>query len=308
MPKTKKQLIDTTLSRFDQSELVLALVCPVGVDYERCIHVLQAAFERLNYIPKVISMSSLMDNLCKRFSVTAPSPPKREGQRIRSRMELGNSLREKTQSDAILALAAIQEINRSRAASQPSLPIVKSSDFRPLLRIVHILATLKRPEEADILRKVYGTGFFLIGIHDSERGRKDYLVDQKGIEPPTAVRLMGDDEDDNLDFGQRTRETYHLADVFISLRENGYKEQLTRFVDLIFGNTYHTPTRDEYAMYLASASSLRSAQLGRQVGAAIVSKSGDLISVGCNDVPRAGGGLYWVNDKDDKRSYVRRGL
>lgn len=81
------------------------------------------------------------------------------------------------------------------------------------------------------------------------------------------------------------------------------QEELGRFLDIIFGYPYSTPTRDEHAMFLAYASSLRSAQLGRQVGAVIVSKDGEVISTGANDVPRFGGGLYWPGS-DDKRDHV----
>jgi len=56
-------------------------------------------------------------------------------------------------------------------------------------------------------------------------------------------------------------------------------------------------------MFLAYASSLRSGQLGRQVGAAITSKSGDVIAVGCNDVPKPGGGLYWPGP-EDRRDHI----
>ena len=58
-------------------------------------------------------------------------------------------------------------------------------------------------------------------------------------------------------------------------------------------------------MFLAYASSLRSAQLARQVGSAIRSAEGDIIAVGCNDVPVAGGGLYWPGPEDD-RDHVHR--
>jgi deoxycytidylate deaminase len=51
---------------------------------------------------------------------------------------------------------------------------------------------------------------------------------------------------------------------------------------------------------LAYASSLRSGQLGRQVGAAITSKKGDVLAVGCNDVPKPGGGLYWPGVSDNR--------
>jgi deoxycytidylate deaminase len=53
-------------------------------------------------------------------------------------------------------------------------------------------------------------------------------------------------------------------------------------------------------MFLAYASSLRSGQLGRQVGAAITTKTGDLLAVGCNDVPKPGGGLYWPGPNDNR--------
>lgn len=45
-------------------------------------------------------------------------------------------------------------------------------------------------------------------------------------------------------------------------------------------------------MFLAYAASARSSSLSRQVGTVVTTATGELISVGCNDVPCAGGGLY----------------
>jgi deoxycytidylate deaminase len=45
-------------------------------------------------------------------------------------------------------------------------------------------------------------------------------------------------------------------------------------------------------MFMAYAASLRSGDLSRQVGAAIIDSHGDLISVGCNEAPKYGAGLY----------------
>jgi deoxycytidylate deaminase len=58
-------------------------------------------------------------------------------------------------------------------------------------------------------------------------------------------------------------------------------------------------------MFLAYSASLRSAQLGRQVGAAITSEDGDILAVGCNEVPKAGGGQYWDKDEGDERDHVK---
>src|ERR1035437_10141212 len=59
-------------------------------------------------------------------------------------------------------------------------------------------------------------------------------------------------------------------------------------------------------MFLAFASSLRSAQLARQVGAAILNSRGDTLAVGCNEVPRAGGGSYWPGDPDSRDHKIGR--
>ena len=47
----------------------------------------------------------------------------------------------------------------------------------------------------------------------------------------------------------------------------------------------------------------RSAQLSRQLGAALLTNGGDIIAVGTNEVPRAGGAQYWERDRYDKRDH-----
>ena len=81
------------------------------------------------------------------------------------------------------------------------------------------------------------------------------------------------------------------------------RNSLVRFISLIFGDTTNTPRREEYAMFHAKAAALRSSELGRQVGACISSEDGDVISLGTNEVPRAGGGLYWCGDRPDMRQF-----
>ena len=58
-------------------------------------------------------------------------------------------------------------------------------------------------------------------------------------------------------------------------------------------------------MFLAYASSLKSLDLSRQVGAVVVSKEGEVISTGANDVPKAGGGQYWTDDNPKERDYEK---
>ena len=79
---------------------------------------------------------------------------------------------------------------------------------------------------------------------------------------------------------------------------NKTKKQLARFLGLVFGHPFSTPTADEHAMFLAYAASLRSADLSRQVGAVVWKDGVGVISTGCNDVPSPGGGLYWTGSGD----------
>lgn len=58
-------------------------------------------------------------------------------------------------------------------------------------------------------------------------------------------------------------------------------------------------------MFIAKAAALRTLDLSRQVGAAIFSADGEIVSLGSNEVPKAGGGTYWCDDNFDDREFVR---
>lgn len=209
-------------------------------------------------------------------------------------MECGNELRQTTGSAEFLSLAAISKVNQRRQRTSEA----KLSEPTP--RQAHVLLTLKRPEEVDLLRRVYGPGFFLIGAYASESERLEYLQTEYGMSLHNAEELVCLDQQDSHPFGQQTREAFHRADVFVDVAGNEYKAQLKRFLELIFKHPYHTPSPDEQAMFLAFAASLRSAQLGRQVGASITNDRGDILAIGCNEVPQPGGGTYWPGEGDQR--------
>ena len=90
---------------------------------------------------------------------------------------------------------------------------------------------------------------------------------------------------------------FHLGDIFVDgIDPAKASETIQRFIKAFFGDTKASPNKDEYGLYIAAAAALRSADLSRQVGAAIFSKEGEIISIGCNEVPKAGGGTYWIDD------------
>ena len=272
------------------AELIFGIVCAVGGNYKRVQVELTRLLRKYGYETTVIRLSSLLPVLATRIPVATRVENTPEYNRIFSHMQVGNELRRGSNSPALLALAAVSEISRlrSRSANMPE----------PQARHAYVLLTLKRKEEADILRRVYGSGFFLIGVYATEQERRASLKDDFGMSAKEAQALIAKDEDDSELLGQQTRSVFHRADVFVRLSSNGYKRQLQRFLECIFRHPYHTPTQAEYGMFLAYSASLRLAQLGRQVGASIVSAHGDIVSVGCNEVPKAGGGSYWPGEYD----------
>jgi deoxycytidylate deaminase len=174
---------------------------------------------------------------------------------------------------------------------------------------------LKHPDEVSRLREIYPEGFFLIGVHASEKRRFDYLTKDKNMSAASADALIRRDENENLPYGQKVNDAFHLSDFFVRIdgKDDCLKHSLWRILDIMFGHPYKTPTFDEYAMFMAFAASLRSADLSRQVGA-VVTIDDQVVSTGANDCPKAGGGLYWpqrnhanceVEDQEGGRDYMR---
>ncbi|MFZ5895869.1 MAG: anti-phage dCTP deaminase [Myxococcota bacterium] len=296
MAQTGSTTISGPNPPFVDSEIVLGLVAPVGTNFAKFQHLLTRCLKPFGYQSSEVRLSKLIDN----FRPETPPPGSKltaEAVRLHRLMHAGNVLRYESAKGEILALAAAKDI-RSKRGQQP------------MLKTLHVIRSLKHPDEVRALRRIYGSGFYLIGISVEEAQRRRYLEDEQGCAEQEVDDLLRRDEheedqryitDDGSNFGQRTRDTFQLADAVIPLEA---ERELKRFLDLLFGCPFHTPTPDEYAMFLAFGASLRSADLSRQVGAVVVSEGGDIVGVGANDVPRAGGGLYWPGS-EDRRDHVR---
>jgi deoxycytidylate deaminase len=93
------------------------------------------------------------------------------------------------------------------------------------------------------------------------------------MSPEESTALIARDQSEGDELGQQLRNTFTLSDVFV---QSGDEKQLDRFLDIVFGHPFSTPTPDEQAMFLAYGASMRSGQLARQVGAVIVSAIGEI--------------------------------
>jgi deoxycytidylate deaminase len=281
-------------------EVVIGLVGPVGIDLDPIVAAISRQLEAVQYAAKPIRLSAKLGEF-----FTEDHSHKPEDERIASLMDAGTRLREKSERGDAVALLGIAEIRRIRAEE-----LEGSTEGN-----AYILRSLKHPHEVQTLRSVYGRGFFLISAYTPREARVSAMAEkitrsQHGN--PSQARAKAesiverDEQEENTDLGQDVKDAFPLADLFIDGRDkSSFEPEIRRFIELVFGNLFHTPTKDEHGMYHARSAALRSADLGRQVGAAISASSGELLSLGCNDVPKAGGDLYWPGDEGDARDFQR---
>ncbi|HUP61890.1 MAG TPA: deaminase [Thermoanaerobaculia bacterium] len=296
-----------------QVEFIFALAGPVGTDFDFVAATLSDSLKTVSYSSEVLKLSRfLRDYELRDGLLTIDLSSTFEDKRIREHQRAGNALREALDDNAALAIRAIGAISETHVAAQEGgKPVYKEPR-----RHAYILNSLKRPEEVHQLRQVYGAGFFLIGVVSPRSARIQKLASGIAKSRGTAnvdrwlkaaTDLVDIDEGEDSEYGQKLSDTFPMADLFVAFGADAQKsredvrEQVKRFVRLIMGANDTTPTAAESAMFHAFGAAVRSGSLARQVGAALTNAAGDIVSVGCNDVPKAGGGIYREGEHYDHR-------
>lgn len=269
------------------TELVFCLVGSIGTDLDVVIRNIKKALEGFEYKTETIAVTGdVIDRLCK-------DTPKFDGLFARKDwyMKQGNLLREKYGND-VLAIGAVYMITEKRKSMNAS-------------RRAFIIKSVKHPDEVKMFRAVYGNGFFLIGANSDYNRKLQTLIEAKRMTSDKAKEIIHRDENDEYKYGQKTRDVFHLSDYFIDVTsdEEQTKCVINRFIDLIFGHPFITPTFGEYAMFMAYCNSMRSSDLSRQVGA-VICKNDEVVANGANDCGQFGGGLYWMEYSKDSKKYV----
>lgn len=291
-------------------ELVVVMVGPVASGCTTVSRQLERIFQKkYEYQTRIITLSSLIPNAadCGSGKSSHGSLPGSESYvRIRRLQCAGDSLRKKMGAD-YLARLAIEQIHIQRkkmggiAVEDDALS--EKLGAKPL-RIVHFLDSVKNEHELETIKSVYRDACLVFGVMAAPEERRNRLL-ATGMSDEEIDEIIDIDEFEEVDHGQRVRALMSRCDFFV--RNDGDIEKrllpsLERFVSLIFDSDIVTPTQDEIGMAMAAAAADASACLSRQVGAALYSQSGELLSVGVNDVPRFGGGLYSTDDGEcDKR-------
>lgn len=305
---------ENSLKDMPDSELFIALASPVGTDSAIVYETLEKALKEFNFTTFKVKISSelLLPNISTYIDLDNAS--------IRSSalMDKGNDIRKDSENCGILAQGAMSIISKLRLHEAQ-----KNSGSLKGKKIAYIIDSLKHKDEVKLLRKVYSPAFYLFAINESEKDRENYLTNQKNMGRKDARELIKRDQDEQYTWGQHTRDVFELADFHISIN-NAFEDtnmsdnynverkkisaqvsiQINRIIDLMFGSPYHTATFEEYAMFMAYSTALRSGDLSRQVGAVIATDDNEIIAMGSNEVPKFGGGQYWSDmNNSDKRGW-----
>jgi deoxycytidylate deaminase len=253
-----------------------------------------------------VHLASLLDDLPGLSG--DPLPERSDPDYYRLRMDAGDKLRKEAGDHSALAALAIVRVAEMR---ERRIKEAAPADTGP---VAYVFDSLKHPREEQILRNVYGPGFWLVSIVQDIEERKhnlsETLASQQGrfdgqSESQLAEGLIQRDEaDPDAKHGQQVRDVFAAADFFLPVRRGeDWSKHVERFLQGVFDAPFLTPTSAEDAMRHAQAASLRSAALGRQVGAVIVPVQGDPYLLGTNEVPKPGGGQFREGDSPDFRDF-----
>jgi len=282
-------------------EAFFGLIAPIGVDLDAVTTALEQVLKTVRYAINVIRLTDL-------FTETPGIALEHnsEIERYKKYIAAGDYICRKSGRNDIMALFGIAKLSKY-ATRNPKTPL--PSD------VVHVFRQIKRVEEISTLREIYGRNILLISCYSPKADRVDNLVKKmlknergtgKSKLEAQALEIIATDEDERDDpNGQRVIECYPYADYVLDCSSH---ETLTksaaRLINVFFGSPFISPLVDEYCAYVANAASYRSLDLSRQVGAAIFGHNCEVIAMGCNEVPKAGGGTYWMGGATDFRDYA----
>lgn len=286
----------------DRREVFFALIAPIGVDLDAVEMALERSLKVVGYETNKIRLTNIFQDIDHNYETKWTN----EFDRYQKLIAAGDKICADTGHLDIMALYGIESLKRySNRDNYDEIP----------KNVAHIFRQIKRPAEIDTLKKVFGRNIIFISCYSSKDDRKNNLVKKllksdrrrsKTDLASDALKIIAIDEDErDVPTGQRILDCYQHADYVIDCTNlTRLNKSSDRFIELYFGYPFHSPTKDEYCSYFANAASYRSLDLSRQVGAAIFNDECEIISLGCNEIPKAGGGTYWEDDEADKRDYA----
>lgn len=312
----KKAFEPLDLIKEDKSNiLIIGVVGAVGSGTSWVSNLIKRIFSFRKRKCHIIKASKLIENYIDASEQNTLNNERNPFKKVKEYQRFGDDLRKKY-DNSFIAAAFIKKIN-------------EKYNFKEANESVFILDSLKNPSEVELLRMVYGDSFWLLGnvcdpeVRKSRLEKKFELTNDKNNNTQLKEFIERDEDDRKAKHGQHVSSTFEKADYFINttknlssenapiniLKEWPPYEEIVRFIDLItLDYPMLRPTDSEHGMYSAYAARLGSACLSRQVGATLMNDKGEILSTGCNEVPRAGGGLYGQsNNPNDTSKTINEG-
>lgn len=288
------------------NELIFAVVGHAGSGTSEIAEQLSEALRHSSYDVHLLKASKVISEWY--FDANAKKKAGIEG--AFEMQDAGDKMRLAKRDNSAVARALVGEVRAARANAIGSSvrdgePVMPNGAAR-----AYILDSLRHPEEVQMLRSLYQDAFVMVGVVCDADVREQRLLQKFEDAGGLRVReFMARDADSELPDGngQLVAETFYQADYFINNSASRFVktgqvqtpnpewsvvDELTRLVEILTHSKIVRPSLAETAMYHAHGARMRSACLSRQVGAALVDSRGEVISTGCNEVPKAGGGVY----------------
>src|SRR5690242_7368227 len=200
-------------------ELVFAVAGPIGVHIDSICDSLANALRAVRYGSQPVHLTREM--MAYEPSAKPEKPTTTDFYTdVTYKINYANALCEELRDAATLARVALRAIATRRA----SVPEGKLKV--PLPATAYVVRQLKRPDEVTLLRRVYGKHFVLVSAYGSPEQRQKLIEERlrRSLPPSTSAHEISckagelielDANEEDNDYGQRLRETFHLGDVFI---------------------------------------------------------------------------------------------
>jgi deoxycytidylate deaminase len=302
-----KQMTDSVVVPKTRPELVICLCAAAGTDTGLVTDAFTEALRAVSYKPEPLRLSTLMAQIPGLQSLSVIG---QEDIRIRRSMDAGNEIRRVIGHADAMARIALSEIHNIRKTLNQD-----NDESVPAEGHCFIVSSLKRAEEFETFRRLFGQRAILASVYEPKVSRLNNLCrniarSRNSPNPDAfcdvAKEIIATDQKEHSNpFGQRLEDVFQNADVFLAAGLS-LRDDVRRFIQLLFRAPFITPSVDELLMVQARSAANRSADLSRQVGAVIATAKGEILATGCNEVPRAGGGVLWddvAGTEHDYRDY-----
>lgn len=298
-------------------ELVIALCGPIGSPLHVVGQQFASALSAYGYVTETVRLSKAISENSGVTGVVVKGRGRFE--EIQSMIQAGDKLRLDHGND-VLAKFAIAKISGDRERVYGAADATEGARGGGAIsaqRVCHVIDSIKNKSELELLRLIYGDALIAVGVFSPLKVRFSNLQrSPEGVMSEDDIeKLIDVDSGEEFSHGQSVRDTFPRCDFFLrvddpiygateSLASGQISQKISRLLGLVFRTAVTTPTPEEAAMYASASAARNSACLSRQVGAAVTSANGELLSVGWNDVPRSGGGLYGKPPIDPRLSHI----